>query len=204
MKRGWKKFFGSTEEVISMFLGLVIVAIMAGLIFNYFQHKRGSIDIPGISDKKSIDLGELKITSKVTPAVTNEEKKVEEIKNNDSYVVKKGDNLWKIAQLNYNSGYKWVDIAKANKIKIPGKITVGQKLVIPSVIPKTSTVIAGKGETKIEMGNYIVVKGDSLWKIAVRSYSDGYQWTKIWKNNRTVLKSPDRLEIGMRLAIPGI
>ena len=32
-----KKYFKSTEEIVSMFLGLIIVVVVGGLIFSYFQ-----------------------------------------------------------------------------------------------------------------------------------------------------------------------
>ena len=44
----------------------------------------------------------------------------------DSYTVAKGDNLWTIAVKAYGDGYKWSEIAKANEIKHPNYIEVGQ------------------------------------------------------------------------------
>jgi nucleoid-associated protein YgaU len=49
---------------------------------------------------------------------------------------------------------------------------------------------------------YKVVRGDSLWKIAVRAYGDGYQWTKIWEKNKSKIPNPNGLEIGMMVSIP--
>jgi nucleoid-associated protein YgaU len=47
------------------------------------------------------------------------------------YVVKKGDNLSKIAKLVYGDSHKYKQIAMANNITNPNKIRVGQVLVIP-------------------------------------------------------------------------
>lgn len=47
------------------------------------------------------------------------------------YTVVAGDNLWKIAEAQYNDGYKWVEIARANKLVNPDIIHVGNRLVIP-------------------------------------------------------------------------
>jgi nucleoid-associated protein YgaU len=48
-----------------------------------------------------------------------------------SYTVVKGDSLWSIAVKAYGDGYKWVSIAKANKLDNPNVIHAGNVLVIP-------------------------------------------------------------------------
>jgi len=186
-----KKYFKSTEEVVSMFLGLVIVVVVVSLIFNFFQRKKGNVDIPG---SNNIELTENDGNILKTDGLKSGE-----------YVVVKGDSLWKIAQKNYNDGYKWNEIAKANNLKNPSSIEVGQKLIIPSLEKKeVLTTDSGKGETTITTGEYKVVRGDNLWKIAVRAYGDGYQWTKIWQANKAKLVNPNGLEIGMLLTIPSL
>ena len=51
----------------------------------------------------------------------------------DSYVVKKGDSLWKIAGKVYHNPLKWPRIYRANRDKIsnPNKIYPSQVLTIP-------------------------------------------------------------------------
>ncbi len=49
----------------------------------------------------------------------------------DSYTVVHGDNLWTIAVKAYGNGYKWTQIAKANKLVHPGTIHAGNVLQIP-------------------------------------------------------------------------
>ena len=185
-----KKYFKSTEEVVSMFLGLVIVVVVGSLIFNYFQKNKGTIDIPGAST-------DIKLTDTVGDRLTVNGEKI--------YEVIEGDSLWKIAVKEYNDGYVWGKIAAANNLKNASVISVGQKLVLPkleskTVVSKPENLLT---ESSISQGSeYKVVRGDSLWKIAVRAYGDGYQWTKVWQENKNKLNNPNGLEIGMMLNVP--
>lgn len=132
------------------------------------------------------------------------------------YTVVAGDNLWIIAEKQYKSGYNWVDIARTNKLSNPGMIKIGQKLKLPNVEQKIAT-ITEKPETKsdtkggvaqekpedtkkITGDSYKIVKGDTLWDIAVRAYGDGYQWSKIASTNN--LPNPDLIHTGNTLKIP--
>lgn len=180
------KIFKSKDDVVSMFLGLVVVVAVVGFVVNFIEKRKGNIDIPGVSN-------DIKIEEVV---------KSENITKDGEYVVQKNDSLWKIAEKIYKDGYKWTEIAKENGIKNPSLIYSGQKLKLPKIetIAKDST--DGKGEITNDT-EYTVVRGDSLWKIAVNVYGDGYKWTEIWKNNRNKLNSPDELEIGMVLVLYG-
>jgi nucleoid-associated protein YgaU len=182
-----KKYFKSSEEVISMFLGLVIVVVVGGLIFNYFQKNKGMINIPGSNDDVSLNGDSI-------------------VGGSGEYEVLRGDNLWKIAVDKYDNGYVWPKIAEINNLDNPSVLEAGQKLLIPEKIIVngeefgviSSTTI---GNNSLE-GEYQVARGDSLWKIAVRAYGDGYQWVKIWEENRSKLPNANGLEIGMMLKIP--
>lgn len=48
-----------------------------------------------------------------------------------TYEVTKGDSLWDIAVRAYGDGYKWVEIARENKITTPNIIYSGNILVLP-------------------------------------------------------------------------
>ncbi|MDD4938376.1 MAG: LysM peptidoglycan-binding domain-containing protein [Candidatus Shapirobacteria bacterium] len=187
-KRLKKKYFKSTEEIVSMFLGLVIVVVVVGLIFNFFQKRKGSVDIPGSSN----------VTLSDNINGSGEKSQIQE----NIYVVSYGDNLWKIAESKYNDGYMWVKIAEVNNLKNPSILEVGQKLILPILSQNEITSIKPDNSLSIPTGQeYEVKKGDNLWEIAVRAYGDGYQWVKIWQENRSKLNSPNALEIGMFLMI---
>ena len=182
------------ENLISTIMGGVVVVVMAAMIFNYFKtfNKSGQI-----TDEAAVNLSEEEVLSKELPT---------------TYKVVKGDDLWHISERFYNSGYNYVDIAKANKLVNASLIETDQELVIPKVEAKKATVLKEakieKTEVKsakitIEGGKYTTVKGDYLWSIAVRAYGDGYAWTKIYTANKAKIgNNPSWLFTGVELALP--
>jgi nucleoid-associated protein YgaU len=49
---------------------------------------------------------------------------------------------------------------------------------------------------------YVVVKGDSLSKIAQRFYGDAHDWKRIYEANRDQINDPDLIHPGQELRIP--
>jgi len=182
------------ESTISTILGVLVVIVVGILIINYFRNRASeptpSVSVPGEQAQVT------PIPAQFTGNLPLE------------HQVQKGDNLWKIAEYYYKSGYNWVDIAKANSLDNPDGLAIGQKLTIPNVEAKTITVkelpktgvSQEKIENPIEGGSYTIQKGDSLWTIAIRAYGDGYQWVKISKENN--IKNPDIIHVGNELSIP--
>lgn len=155
-----------------MVLGAIVIVVVGVLLVNYFREK--GITLPGLRTEQPV-------TAEKTHSVA------------------KGETLWAIAEKYYGSGYNWVDIAKANNLANPGVIEVGQTLTIPDVEPlKPTTTI--KADEAISGATYQVVRGDNLWKIAVRAYGDGYKWVDIAKENK--LANPDLIHAGNILVIP--
>lgn len=178
MKFNLKKFLKGVklnEENISMVLGALVIVIVGILVVNYFK------------DKKSETL----------PALSTENKTKE-------HVVVKGETLWSIAEDSFGSGYNWVDVKSANKLT-SDKIEVGQKLSIPEVAAKKPTAtkqtvtVQTQTQNSINGSSYTVEKGDTLWKIAVRAYGDGYKWVEIAKNNN--LTNPNLIYTGNVLTL---
>lgn len=199
-----------SEEILSMILGLIIVGAVVMLVVNVFSRFKGKVDVPGISDEKQLVLiGDQKIKEAAAKKQTD---KVTEKTDGGNYTVKRGDNLWKIAQNTYGDGNKWTQIAQANKLKNPRLVFSGQKLVLPKQTvaetkPKTAPVKTAmkQNKTTVHSGEtYVVKKGDSLWKISVIVYADGYQWTKIWNNNRKLVTNPGLIYAGTKLTLPAV
>jgi uncharacterized protein YidB (DUF937 family) len=66
-----------------------------------------------------------------------------------------------------------------------------------------SNVQAGSSQAPVVQDEiYVVVAGDSLSKIAKRSYGDANQWKRIFEANRDRIKNPDLIQPGWELKIP--
>ena len=71
----------------------------------------------------------------------------------------------------------------------------GGSSTAPAVPQPTGT--SGLGKT------YVVVKGDSLSKIAKREYGDASKWRTIYEANKDLIKDPDLIYPGQELKVPG-
>lgn len=200
MKNNLVEKIRTAESTFSLILGIVVVVIVGVLFFNYFK---------GLSSKSK------NIADNLTPTQSEENKENPTSGNGEEnpatkgelptkYKIKNGDSLWKISVQFYGTGYNWVDIAKENNLKNPGILFADVELTIPNVQPKNPTiakkVLPATGTGSISGGTYTVQKGDSLWKISVRAYQDGFKWTQIAKANN--IPNPDKIEIGTVLTLP--
>jgi len=193
--KNWLKKIKLNESTISTILGGLVVMIVGLLIFNYFRvGKKGEISIE--KPKESAE----------TSVIKNSEGNIPEnlpVK----HKVKEGDTLWKISEQYYNSGYNWVDIAKENNLVNPDYLEAGKELKLPKVAIKkitktdkqTNTVFQRK-ETAVNGSTYKIVKGDTLWLIAIKAYADGYKWPTIAQANN--LTNPNYIEVDQELKLP--
>ncbi len=135
-----------------------------------------------------------------------------------TYTVASGDTLGGIASRLLGSESKWTAIAKANPSVDPNRMKVGTKLRIPSKdsfasassaspvsTPRTAApaVTSNTAGSSNGGGNYTVVAGDTLSKIARKSYGNSKLWQKIYAANKGAIGSdPANLRVGMKLTIP--
>jgi nucleoid-associated protein YgaU len=67
-----------------------------------------------------------------------------------------------------------------------------------------NNLIAPDADPESPSGLYVVVEGDTLWKIAKANYGDGDRYEEIFEANKPLLKDPDHIYPGQRLRIPGV
>jgi LysM repeat protein len=102
------------------------------------------------------------------------------------YVVQKGDTLWGIAK---SHNCTIAELARWNSLHKPYLLSVGQTLRVNSSSQSSSTY-SGSGES------YVVVKGDTLWKIS-RRYNCTVANLVRWNN----LTSSHVLSVGQELQV---
>jgi nucleoid-associated protein YgaU len=111
-----------------------------------------------------------------------------------SIIVKYGDSLWKLAQINLGDGHRWHELAAVNPgIVNPEHIVPGTSINIAAAAPVVPSVPGDSAVT--------VHKGDSLWKIAQKKLGFGGFWGCIAKAN-PVIHDANRIYTGQVLAVP--
>ena len=111
-----------------------------------------------------------------------------------SMIVKYGDSLWKLAQINLGDGHRWHELAAINpSIVNPEHILPGTPINIAATAPVAPTAPNDS--------NVTVHKGDNLWKIAQKKLGFGGFWGCIAKAN-PVIQDANLIYAGQVLAVP--
>ena len=108
------------------------------------------------------------------------------------YTVMRGDNLWNIAKKDdiYADPYMWPRIYRQNRDQIedPDLIYPKQKLAVPFGVAENQ---------------YLVTRGDFLFRIAADIYNDPSKWHKIYEANKQQIVEPHMIFPAQVLEIPG-
>lgn len=115
-----------------------------------------------------------------------------------SYTVNQKDSLMKIAFEIYGDYEKWRVIKDLNREKIGYKNTIkeGMELVFPE--PSEKFVQNKNGDP------YLIKRGDTLISISKNLYDTSRHWKAIWKNNKPLIKDPNKIFAGFTIYIPVI
>lgn len=173
IKNNWEDLAEAVVKALANYIG---VPYSLNEESDYYVVKKGD-SLWSIAKKYNMTVDELKSINNLKSNLLSigQRLKIKESNDNQNiYIVKKGDTLYKIANMYETT----VDNLKAlNNLK-NNNLSIGQKLIVPS-------------KNKI----YIVQKGDSLWSIA-RKYNTTVDSIK--RNNNL---STNVLQIGQKLKI---
>lgn len=199
------------ESTVSMILGAGVIIIVGLLVVNYFNNVSPVDNLSDGVSTENIDLP--------TSHVVNENETLWDI--SEQYY-NTGYNWVDIQEAN--------DLTNANSIEkgqtllIPDvaprfpeedtNIAAGEDEATPASTTTTAPEATGgpaEEEEEIVANNeiadeitgseYTVVRGDTLWDIAVRAYGNGYRWTEIAEANN--LANPNIIHSGNVLVLPG-
>ena len=59
-----------------------------------------------------------------------------------------------------------------------------------------------ESEVRVSTKEYVIKKGDTLWKIAEKELGKGYRWKYIYELNKERIKNPNKLKSGTKILIP--
>ena len=94
-------------------------------------------------------------------------------------------------------------VAEIEEVMLPyqGKPPADAEIVEEGkYVEETEEVI--EGEIKVDTKEYVVQKGDSLWKIAESQLGSGHRWKYLYNLNKDTIKDPQKLKPGTRIVIP--
>jgi len=158
-----KSFWQSSRStIISAIIAIIVIAGLF-ILFNVLPANQATKPAQKTEKKQE----QTKETNKNAEAKKTEKPTEKKVKLPTKYTVVRGDHLWRISTHFYGSGYNWTLLASENKLANPDIIHAGNVLTIPKASEKTTA------------RTHTVVRGDSLWSIAEKSYGTGFEWTKI-------------------------
>jgi nucleoid-associated protein YgaU len=100
----------------------------------YYKNGYNWVDVAkanNLTDADQIEKGQELTIPAVTPSITPTGTVSSAMTEKQDYTVKAGDSLWSIAVAQYQDGYRWPEIARANNLTNPGVIHAGNVLMLP-------------------------------------------------------------------------
>jgi len=111
-----------------------------------------------------------------------------------------------------NRGYMQGRLAPEKEVYVSGgkeeKVSTSTRLIGGMSSAKMPQIVYSEPSSSSGSGNaakkeyYVVQKGDTLQKISKKFFGTTQKWTAIYEANKNVLKSPDKIRPGQKLAIP--
>lgn len=113
----------------------------------------------------------------------------------ENYSVKSGDTLMRIAFEVYGDLFQWKKIYEMNKDKVsdPNNLKKGVVLKVEKMSSGGASVVV-HGDEK-----YLIKQGDTLGSISDDVYGTPRKWRKLYEQNKSWIKDPNRIFAGFFL-----
>ncbi|HDR1419354.1 TPA: peptidoglycan-binding protein LysM [Pasteurella multocida] len=83
-------------------------------------------------------------------------------------------------------------------VLMAGNVAGITKVKVDKVVIVSGESLSGEDEF------YVIQKGDTLWKIAEKTYSNGSKYTAIVEANKEVIKDADKIFPGQKIRLPKV
>lgn len=110
----------------------------------------------------------------------------------ETYTVKKGDTLMRVAFETTGDMLRWREIYEMNRgtIQNPHDVPPGTQISVP----------AGQRPFVTQNGEpYRIKRGDTLGRISNKVYGTSSKWKRLWNNNPELIKNPNQIYAGFTL-----
>ena len=78
-------------------------------------------------------------------------------------------------------------------------VIVDTEPTVDTIAVETETA---KEDAAPEFQTYVVLKGDTLWKISHKFFGSGKEWRKIFQANQDTISDPNKVKAGTKIRIP--
>lgn len=116
-----------------------------------------------------------------------------------SYIVRRGDTLWRIAQRLTGDGRNWHELFERNNRA--AAIGIGEPIADPHRIRPGQHILVPPSQTGANVIEYHVARGESLSRIAARVYGDPRLWRQIQRDNADQIANPALIHPGQVLLL---
>jgi nucleoid-associated protein YgaU len=200
------------ESTISMLLGAIVIVVVGLLVINYFRGlESGNTSPTAVNTENTTTLPTTHTVVQGETLWSISEKYYGSGFNwvdiRDANSLRNANDISEDQQLTIPVAEKKTEELADASSPAPTATVAVAATASPSPSPSAAPekTIAPTSGTKVETdaisdSSYTVVRGDSLWKIAVRAYGDGYKWVEIAKANN--LANPNLIHAGNVLTLP--
>ncbi|MGL4677058.1 MAG: LysM peptidoglycan-binding domain-containing protein [Brevinema sp.] len=151
----------------------------------------------------ALEVDNIDLANQIAPSVVEAANKATEVarKNKAAALIKRLQMALATAQKNGVAKEYPMDYAQASQLLVDAENAYQQEDYQKAISSAQQglDILAG---LQLSGTDYTVVKGDTLWFISNKFYSDPLLWRNIWESNKTIIKDPHWIYPKQQLLIP--